>query len=308
MKFPRHLAQGARVALVAPAGPLRPDAIARATDRVQTLGWDPILAPHARDVHGYLAGTDADRLSDLQAALDDPSIDAIWCLRGGYGTMRILADLDLVRFQERSRPLIGFSDNTTLHLLLNRAGIVSFHGPHPGAPEVTDFSLNCLREIVSRPGAPIQLPLPSPGLTRPTPLVAGTAEGRLVGGNLALLAALAGTRFQIDARDRILFFEEVGESRYRIDRLLTQLLLSGAFSGVRGIAVGAITECPDDGRADLPSVEEVLTDRLGGLGVPVAIGFPFGHVPDQWTLPVGARAALDASAGTLTILEPAVTE
>ena len=134
----------------------------------------------------------------------------------------------------------------------------------------------------------------------------GTAEGRLIGGNLVLLAAMVGSRWAPRARGSILFFEEVGESVYRIDRLLTQLRLSGALRGVRGIAVGALSECADVGENPEDTLASLLLDRLGDLGVPLAFGFPFGHQDDNWTLPLGVRARLDAESGTLSLLQGAV--
>lgn len=299
------LGTGARVALVAPAGPLADGAVDRALSRVADLGWEPVPGKYVRGRRGFLAGTDAERLHDLNAALTAPDIDGIWCLRGGYGTMRILDRIEWSALSRRPRPLIGFSDNTALHLAANRAGIVSFHGPHPAAETLTEFSAEVLKRMVSDPSAAGPLPFPAGGSART--VVPGVAEGRLLGGNLSILAALCGTPYSPDAAGAIVFIEEVGEPGYRVDRLLSQLRMAGALTGVAGIAVGAFTENPDDGTPGLPSVTEILIDRLDGLGVPIASGFPFGHVDDNWTLPVGARARLDATAGTLEILEPVIS-
>ena len=303
---PRALRPGAPVALVAPAGPLPDGAIERAQQRVRELGWEPVLGRHARRRRGYLAGTDEERLADFSFALESEDIEGIWCLRGGYGTMRLLRGLDLAPLRERPRPLIGFSDNTTLHLLARRAGVVTFHGPHPGAENVSSFSLDLLKRILEDGDRPLgRLPLPT-GSQPPLAIVPGSATGALIGGNLSLLAATIGTDVEVSAEGAILFLEEVGEPAYRLDRLLTQLVLSGVLDGVAGIAVGAITECSDAGTNGNPTATELVSDRLRELGVPVACGFPFGHVPDNWTLPVGAMARLEASAGTLELLEPAV--
>ncbi|MEX2571124.1 MAG: LD-carboxypeptidase [Gemmatimonadota bacterium] len=302
---PRALERGARIALVAAAGPLPDGALDRAVARVTGLGWEPLPGAHSEGRHGYLAGTDAERIEDLSAALESPDNDAIWLLRGGYGTMRILRHLDLSPLLRRPRPLIGFSDNTALHLTAQRLGVVTFHGPHPAAPELPGFALERLRQVVAEDQPAGVLPLPE---THPHPqgLVPGTATGRLAGGNLSLLAATVGTQYQVDPRGAILFIEEVGEPLYRIDRLLTQLMLSGALEGAAAIAVGAMSECPDEGGPGLPSPAEIVLDRLGPLGVPISCGLPFGHIPETWTLPLGVRARLDAYAGTLEILDPAV--
>jgi muramoyltetrapeptide carboxypeptidase len=300
---PPALRPGSRIALVAPAGPLAEGAVDRAIDRVRAWGYDPVPGAHARKRHGYLSAPDADRADDFNAALRDDSVDAVWCLRGGYGVMRILPRIDWNALAARPKAVIGFSDITALHLAIQRLGIVSFHGPHPATHELNDFSRDGLLRALTSAEAPGTLPFPA-GAAPAAAITGGAAEGRLVGGNLSLVAATLATPYAIDARGAILFLEEVGEAPYRVDRLLSQLLLAGVLDGVAGVALGGFTEADDD--AASPSVLEVLHDRLGGLGIPVAHGFPFGHVDDNWTLPVGARARLDADAGTVTVLEGAV--
>ncbi|HEX2091300.1 MAG TPA: LD-carboxypeptidase [Longimicrobiaceae bacterium] len=303
---PPALRPGARVSLVAPAGPLPEGAVDRAVERIRDWGWEPVLGGFCRGRCGYLSGTDEERAADLNAALRSPDNDAVWCLRGGYGTMRILDRIDWGALSRRPRPLIGFSDNTALHLAAQREGVVSFHGPHPATPELSGFSRAALLRVLTGGESAGLLPFPDGGPPRAETVVGGRAEGRLVGGNLALLAALAGTPYALRGQGAILFLEEVGEPSYRVDRMLSQLLLSGALEGVAGIAVGAFSETPDADREDLPPAVEVIADRLGGPGVPLASGFPFGHVEESWTLPLGVRARLDADAGTLELLESAV--
>lgn len=304
---PAHLPLHPRVALIAPAGPLPEGAVDRAIDRVRGWGWEVEEGRNSRGRKGYLSGTDDERRADLQAAIDSPENDAIWCLRGGYGTMRIIDRINWRPLLQRPRPVIGFSDNTVLHLALRRLGLVSFHGPHPATEELPEFSTRLLRRLLAEPSAAGLLPFPDPAPGRAETLVPGVAEGPLVGGNMVLLTATLGTPWALDARGAILFLEEVGEASYRLDRLLTQLRLAGSLDGVRGIAVGALSERPDEDSPESPPLAELLLDRLGDLGVPVALGFPFGHQPYNWTLPVGTRARLDATAGTLALLEPAVS-
>ncbi len=303
---PAALRPGSRVALVAPAGPMGEGAVARAVARVRAWGWEPVLGTHCEGRHGYLSAPDECRAGDLQAAIDAPDNDALWMLRGGYGTMRILDRIDWTALRERPRPLIGYSDNTALHLALQRAGVVSFHGPHPATPEFPAFSEASLRRLVCDPSPAGVLPFPDVGPARAETVVPGVAEGPLLGGNLSLVSSTLGTPFAIRAEGAILFLEEVGESSYRLDRLLTHLRLAGVLDAVAGIALGGFTESPDAGRPDVPATDAVLRDLLGGLRVPVAYGFPFGHIEPAWTLPMGVRARLDADAGTLALLEPAV--
>ena len=277
----------------------------RAISRVEAAGWQPLPGRNSRGRRGYLSGTDDERLADLQSAINAPDNDAIWCMRGGYGTMRIVDRLDWEPLLRRPRPLIGFSDNTALHLALRRRRLVSFHGPHPAGEDLPEFSSGLLRRLLTDPRPAEELPFPE-GAARAETLVPGVAEGRLVGGNLVLLAATLGTPLAMRGRNAILFFEEVGEALYRIDRALTQLRLAGAFRGVRGIAIGSFSECGAPGEEDSTALAGLLLDRLGGLEIPIAWGFPFGHQDNNWTLPLGVRARLDATRGTLSLLQGAV--
>jgi muramoyltetrapeptide carboxypeptidase len=231
--LPPSLRAGSRVALVAPAGPLAPEAVERAVARVRRHGWVPLLGAHAGGRHWFLSGTDEERLADLQRALDDPETDAVWFLRGGYGTMRLLQRIGWDALAERPRALIGFSDNTALHLAARGTGVVTFHGPHPGA-ELPAFAEDGLLRVVARSVPAGVLPFPDDGPERAETVADGVAEGPLVGGNLALIAATLGTPYAVRAEGALLFLEEVGEAVYRIDRLLTQLHLAGTARPHRG--------------------------------------------------------------------------
>jgi muramoyltetrapeptide carboxypeptidase len=298
---PPRLGAGSRIALVAPAGPVAADRIDVALERCAYFGFEARLGRHARARRGYLAGSDAERFADLEWALTSPDIDAVWLLRGGYGTMRLLPALGRIGLGARPRAIIGFSDNTTLHMLAARAGLRSFHAPHAGSelPQITE---HCFRRVLIEPEPTLELPLPTPAGTRT--LVAGVAEGRLTGGNLAMLAALCGTGCSLAARGAIVMLEDVGEPAYRLDRMLTQLLLAGAFDGVAAFGLGQFTE--GGGDTNDAELDALFLDRLGRLGVPVLAGLPFGHVDENWTLPFGTKARLDGETGTVTLLEPAV--
>lgn len=294
MILPPTLKPGDRVALVAPAGPLEESAIETALRRCRDLGLEPVPGASIRARSDYLAGPDEERAADLQAAIAGDSA-AIWALRGGYGTLRTLRHVDLGPLTHRPRAFIGFSDNTAIHLALLARGIASFHGPHAGFTHFTDTTERAFRAVLMEGGAPGVLPM-SPEY-RPVPLVRGTAEGPLVGGNLAMLAAVCGTPYQPDTRGAILFLEDVDEPPYRVDRMITQLRLAGLLDPVVGIALGDFS--PPE-----PGVDAVLRDLLTPLGVPTLAGLPFGHGRENWTLPVGARARLDADGATLEILQP----
>jgi muramoyltetrapeptide carboxypeptidase len=297
MRLPPPLSAGARVALIAPAGPLRGEQeLQAAIAHALSLGWEPLPAPHALAHNGYLAGTDEQRASDFNAALHDDGVDGIWCLRGGYGAMRILPALDYDALRRNPRPLLGYSDITAFHCAVNvRAGVVSYHGP-TARSALTEFSRDSLVRAVVRQVDPCG----SAPLART--LRGGRAAGRLVGGNLALLAALAGTPYAPDCDGAILVLEDVGEATYRIDRMLQQLRLAGALDRVAGIAFGQFTELTDPLDADVRPLDAVLGEAADVAGVPAMAGIPLGHVSDQWTIPLGARAELDADARTLHVL------
>lgn len=300
---PRALAPGARVALVAPAGPVDAERIAASEARCRTLGLEPVVFPSATRRERYLAGTDAERLADLQAAFEDPGIDAVWALRGGYGTLRILERLSLERQRRDPIPFLGFSDNTSLHVRHAELGVVSFHAPHPAgdlAPEADEW----LRRVLFRAEPAGTLPRTAAG-PEPACLTSGVAEGPLVGGNLAILASMCGAPHALRARGAILFLEDVGEPAYKVDRMLLQLERSGALEGLSGFAFGRFTEGDDaaDEAADIACVLRELAERLG---VPAVADLPFGHVPDNLVLPVGVRARLNAASTELTLVEPAV--
>jgi muramoyltetrapeptide carboxypeptidase len=296
---PPLLGPGARVALVAPAGPLRgPGDLERAEANARLLGWEPVVGRHALARGCYFAGPDQARLEDLNAALADPDVDAVWCLRGGYGAMRLLPAVDFAALAGRPRPLLGYSDVTALHCGVAACvpGFVTFHGPTARAA-LSPFSRASLERALVTGEDPCGA-APAARTLRP-----GRAAGRLAGGNLALLAALVGTPWAPRFAGAIVVLEDVGEAIYRVDRMLRQLLLAGTFDGCAGIAFGECTDCPadcaDDGSRTL---DDVVAELAATLGVPAVAGVPVGHIDDQWTLPLGAAAELDADAPALHVI------
>ena len=295
MRFPPLLAAGARVALIAPAGPIRDTDLERAIANVRRFGWEPLVMPAARAADGYLAGSDEQRSRDLNDAIADRTVDAIWCLRGGYGAMRLLDTIDYQAVARHPKPLIGYSDVTALHAAFGRlANLVTFHGPtaRQSLPPFSAHSLECA--LVSGHN-------PCGDMPAATTLTGGSARGRIVGGNLALLAALIGTPYAPDYTGAIVVIEDVNEAHYRIDRMLTQLRLSGAFSSCAGIVFGKFTDIPKEFGDEAWSLARVLADTARRAGVPAVAGAPFGHTDVQWTIPIGARADLDADARTLIV-------
>ncbi|MFD4415533.1 LD-carboxypeptidase [Streptomyces sp. NPDC058476] len=301
---PARLAAGARVAVVAPSGPVPEERLQAGLDILRGWDLDPVVAPHVLDRHAgfdYLAGTDTDRAADFQAAWCDPDVAAVLCARGGYGAQRMvdLLDWDTLR-AAGPKVFLGFSDITALHeAFATRMGLATLHGPMVAA---VDFLKNAraqehLRATLFEPES--VRTIASAGAT---PLVPGRARGVTLGGCVSLLAADLGTpHARARARGGLLLIEDIGEEAYRLDRILTQLLRAGWLDGVAGIALGSWVDCgPYEG------LRAVFADRLGGLGVPVVEHFGFGHCEGALTIPFGLGAELDAEAGTLTLDEPAL--
>lgn len=302
---PKRLVPGARVAVVAPSGPVPEDRLEAGLDILRAWDLDPVVAPHVPDRHaefGYLAGGDADRASDLQQAWCDPSVDAVFCARGGYGAQRMVDLLDWPALRAAGpKVFLGYSDITALHeAFAVRAGLATLHGPMIAG---ADFIKNAraqdhLRATLLDPESVTTIP----SLSGAAALVPGRARGVTLGGCVSLLAAELGTpQARPGARGGLLCLEDVGEEAYRIDRILTQLLRSGWLSGVAGVVLGSWLDCDPQGE-----VRAVLRDRLGPLGVPVAEEFGFGHGEGALTIPFGVAAELDTERGTLTLDAPAL--
>ncbi|GAC1486021.1 MAG: LD-carboxypeptidase [Gemmatimonadaceae bacterium] len=259
------------------------------------MGWEPIVAPHATQRNGYLAGSDRDRLSDINDALRNPRVDALWCLRGGYGMIRLLPGIDYDALSRTPKAIIGYSDITAFHAAVQRkCRLVTYHGPTAREP-LSDFSRDSFERALVR-----QTDSCGPALNA-REINAGTAEGILVGGNLAVLSSLCGTPFMPDLTDGILILEDINEPVYRIDRMLQQLKLSGALNACKAIAFGECVKCPDDAGGGGRPFDEVLGEIAAALGVPCLAGIPVGHIDQQWTIPLGAMARLDTKTRTLTV-------
>ncbi len=309
---PARLREGATIALIAPSSPVAEEKLAKGIANLTQFGFKIVEGKNLRAQNGYLAGTDLARLEDLHWAFQDPAIDGVWCVRGGYGAARLLPNIDYELIRQNPKPLIGYSDITALHIALHqRSGLVSFHGP-VAASDFPEDTLRYFRSVVMEPVTPLDIFAPTDIKTSELPeyqaftITSGKAEGPLTGGNLALLSSLAGTAFAPVFRKKIVFIEEVGEQPYRIDRMLTQLLQSTDLAQAAGIALGVFNDCQPKPDSFSFSLQDALRDRLANLGIPVVYGLPFGHVAHQATFPYGIKAALDADKHVLRIMENAV--
>ncbi|MBW3605056.1 MAG: LD-carboxypeptidase [Actinobacteria bacterium] len=295
--LPRALRRGDAVAVVSPCGPvLDHDLLADGIAVVRSWGLDVVEVGHVRAATGHVAGSDAQRTAALNAAIADPAVRAVWVTRGGYGLTRILDRVDWATLAADPRILVGFSDVTALFVAAwRRIGLVGVHGHFVGRLAIQPVAAReRLRALLfgEVPAEPLT-GVPLPGVP------ARVVRAPLVGGNLTVLAALAGTPDRVDAAGCVLLLEEVGEAPYRVDRLLTQLRHSDAFAGVVGVAVGAPVRCEPP--VDRPSATfaAVLADRLGDLDVPVVTDLPIGHMPEQRAVLHGGAVTLDGAAGRL---------
>lgn len=295
------LRPGGRVAIVAPAS-AADGAAFDAAEWLQARGYDPRIMPaaltRADAPFDYLAGDDSARLNDLHAAFSDPAIDAVWCLQGGFGSWRLADRLDFNLLRQHPKPFIGYSDITALHLAIQRhAGFVTFHGPMLAQDLLAGKQEPTASHVLAMVGGQIGQGawIDAPPDSNPVVLAPGSASGRLVGGNLALIAAMIGSRHEIATRDAILFIEDVNEALPRIDRLLWQLRAAGKFDRIRGVLAGNFTRLglPMGDALGQSHLFALLQEQFGGRGIPVLAAWPSGHGDPNLTLPLGATVTLD---------------
>tara|TARA_X000001036_G_scaffold102800_1_gene96080 strand:+ start:1279 stop:2277 length:999 start_codon:yes stop_codon:yes gene_type:complete len=302
---PKALEPGACIGIIAPSGALKRSGYEKLVESLKMLDYKIIHTDNLRVQNGFLAGTDTQKIEDLHHMYQNPKVSAILCARGGYGATRILEQLDYSLISKYCKPLIGYSDITALHLAIyKKCKIVGFHGP-VGISTFNPFSIKHFNAVVQK-GKRNKI-----AVDNPLVITSGMATGKLIGGNLSLLISMIGTPHECDWSNHIVFIEEVGESTYRIDRMLTQLRAAQKFKGIKGIILGQFTRCdaqPGDPYYEFStSLKEVFKDRLGDLNIPVMGDFPFGHEEDNATLPIGIRATMDTKKGTLKLLESAVS-
>jgi muramoyltetrapeptide carboxypeptidase len=295
---PPKLKEGDRIGIIAPAGPVREHEIRPGLKFLESLGFEPVCSPHLFDQKGYLAGEDRSRLRDLHAMFRDKKIKAVLCARGGYGTHRILEELDYGLLSRNPKILVGYSDITALlFALYKKTGMITIHGPVLRDLLKGDGSnATALVEMMTSHDK-IAVTFPSG-----TSIKRGRAEGVVLGGNLSLICNLIGTPFLPSFKGKLLFIEEKGEPLYRIDRMLTHLRLSGELGRCAGLMVGTFEECGEPA-----SVIEVVRERCAGLAMPILTGLPAGHGEQNVPLPIGAKAVLDTRTMSLQFKEACVS-
>lgn len=311
MIYGKKLKFGDTIGLIAPSGAMRTEgAIERAVAETQRMGFKVKLGESAGKKYGYLSGTDEIRARDINNMFADDEVDAIICIRGGYGAMRILDKLDYDLIANHPKVFVGFSDITALHIaLLNECSLATFHAPMAvgwSSSPLDDISRECMYKALmhAEPMGELVNPPEYPKQT----VNSGKAEGMLVGGNLMLMASSLGTPWEIDTKDRIVFIEEIGERTYCVDRMLTQLRLAGKFDDCAGVVFGDFADCPIEYPEYGLTLDEIIRDVVAPCGKPIFTGLRCGHCTPKLTLPFGVKCSMDADECTLTVLESAVTE
>jgi muramoyltetrapeptide carboxypeptidase len=299
---PPRLIPGDTLAIVAPAGPIKQrDEFERGIKILQGMGFRARYDDRIFESCRYLAGDDASRAEELMKAFEDPGIQGIISLRGGYGCSRLILHLLERRLRHNPKVFMGFSDLTTLHLLFRRRfGWITIHGPM--ATTIGSMAADQESHLFSLWTNPDYRPTIS--FDQLETWAPGTAEGTLIGGCLSLVAASIGTPYEIQTDGKILFLEDQGEPPFRLDRMLTHLHLAGKLRSVAGLLLGSFSDCePDQGGY---TAQETLKDILHGLDVPILANFPGGHGMNNWAIPLGARVRIDANARFIEFLDPAV--
>jgi muramoyltetrapeptide carboxypeptidase len=303
----KRLKKGDTIGLISPAGPENADKIKESIQYIRSLGFNIKEGKHIYDKIGYLAGNDSDRAQDFMNMFIDRNVDMILCVRGGYGTMRILPLIDFSVIKQNPKIFAGFSDITTLlNSICQKCNFTTFHAPMCNSNLSDKDTLNSFLST-------LMLGYNSYTIRNPNNIAAkcfssrSTVSGQLVGGNLSLLCSTLGTPFEVDTKNKILFLEDVGEDPYKIDRMLTQLILSGKLDSCNGIILGQFTNC------DLPHYERSLTldqvfeDRILSLNKPTITNIQSGHSYPKLTLPIGAKVQMNFLKGTIEVLEAVVS-
>ncbi len=292
---PLPLRAGQKVTVLAPAGRISREAVAAGLAGLREWGLQVETGEHLFALEYQFAGTDPQRLADLQRALDDPETGAIICARGGYGTTRIVDGLDFTAFLRQPKWLVGYSDITTLHLHLHRLGVESLHATMPLLfGRDTPSSMGSLQNLLF--GGEMDYSVAPHPLNRP-----GEGSGVLVGGNLALLVSNIGTASDVDTQNKVLFLEDINEYLYSLDRMMVQLKRSGKLAGLAGLVVGHFTDSKDN---DIPFGKdpyEIVADAVRAYGFPVCYGFPVGHEPENWAMPCGRTVHLAVGPDRVTL-------
>ncbi len=308
---PKRLQKGDTIGIVSPASaPADLFRIEKGANYLESLGYHVKIGKSSGNSHGYLAGTDEERANDLHIMFSDKNIKAIICTRGGYGTPRLVDKIDYKLIAKNPKIFVGYSDITALQMaILHKTGLITFAGPMLAVElynTVSPYTEDMFWSLLTSNKKPGKIEFPEN--EKIFPVVKGIAKGRIIGGNLATFLALSGTSYLPDLKNRILLLEEIAEAPYRVDRMLNQLRLMGAFNKISGLILGAFTDCnePDPDKKTL-TTGEVIAEYVDKLKVPVVYNFRHGHIAEKITVPFGASIRLNASRSIVEYTESVVS-
>jgi muramoyltetrapeptide carboxypeptidase len=309
--LPKRLKEGDLIGLVTPGSSVTEEQLASCISKVEDLGFRTTHNKTVLSEYGYFAGPDQERASELMSMFEREDVDHIMCVRGGYGSIRILDLLDYNLIRKNPKAFIGYSDITALlTAIYQETGLVTFHGPM-GVSDFNKFSVKSFQKVLVDPKEFYKYPYKREKKTRDNPeydrytITGGKAEGELIGGNISVLDSIIGTRFEPDFEGKIVFLEDVEEKTYRVDKMVYHLLTATNLKKASGIILGAFDEC-NTGEEPTLSLNVALDDLLRPLGLPVSYGLAFGHIKRMLTIPTGIRAGMDADKNSFELLEEAV--
>ena len=309
--FPERLKKGNVIGLITPGGPITKEQLDKAVERVESLGFKTYYTDSVLSEYGYFAGRDQERADELMSMFANNDVDAILCVRGGYGAIRIVDLLDYEIIKNNPKVFIGYSDITALiTAIYEETGLITFHGPL-GVSKFNEFTVESLTDVVIDPKYRYKYPYKREENTEANPefntytITGGKVKGELIGGNISVLDSMIGSKYEADFKDKIVYLEEVGEKTYRVDKMLVHLLQATNLKEAAGIVLGVFYECNINDEPRL-TLKECITDLLKPLDIPVSYGFSFGHIDTIVTIPTGIKARFNASKNTLKLLEKAV--
>ena len=311
--FPKRLKKGHLIGLVTPGGTIKPEQLFETIEKLKSFGFRTYYKESVLSEYGYFAGTDQERAGELMHMFTNEKVDAILCVRGGYGSIRILDLLDYDQIQQNPKVLIGYSDITALLTSINeRTGLITFHGPL-GISSFNDFTYDSFERVLMKPRKQYIYPYKREANTGDNAeydiytISAGKAEGELTGGNISVLDSMIGSAYEPDFENKIVYLEEIEEQTYRVDKMLFHLLYATNLNKSAGIVLGVFADCNYNKEEPKLSLKQAVADLLMPLGIPVSYGLSFGHIATMITIPNGINASMNAKKNTLKLLEKAVS-
>jgi len=309
--FPQCLKKGDLIGLVTPGSPIEKRQLDETIQKLENLGFRTYNTDSVLAEYGYFAGRDQERADELMHMFTNKEVDGIWCVRGGYGSIRILNLLDFEKIEQNPKVFVGYSDITALlTTVFEQTGLVTYHGP-VGISDFNDFSVKSLEKVILNPGNQYRIPYEREDDTEDNPefdrytIHGGKAEGELIGGNISVLDSMIGSRFEPNFENKIVYLEEIEEKTYRVDKMLFHLLEATTLKKAAGVVMGVFSDCNINDEPRL-SLRTAIEDLLRPLGIPVSYGLSFGHINKMVTIPNGIRARMNADRNNLKLLEKTV--